>query len=85
MLSSKNVNNWIEFIKSDKFDKKDIVNTHSTEFINSNLFPTIFDIDIEFEKNGKPIRLSDMSSGEQQYIFNLNTVTYHINNLKSVI
>lgn len=48
------------------------------------LFPAIFDIDIEFEKNGEIIKLSDFSSGEQQYVFNINTILYHINNLKTV-
>jgi hypothetical protein len=68
---------WIKLCQQG-FDCKD---THELIL---NLFPSIFSVDIELEKNGNIIKLSDLSSGEQQYIFNINTVTYHINNLKTV-
>ncbi|MGX7668925.1 AAA family ATPase [Flavobacterium pedocola] len=72
---------WINFIKEKILNDADETNTDN---IVLNLFPNIFDIDIEFLLDDKPIRLSNMSSGEQQYIFNINTITYHINNLKTI-
>lgn len=47
-------------------------------------FPGFFDVDFEFSYLGKPIRLSEMSSGEQQMIFNSNAVLYHLYNIQSV-
>jgi hypothetical protein len=58
--------------------------TIDTADIFVNLFPNIFDVDIEFLVDDEPIKLSKLSSGEQQYIFNINTITYHLNNLKSI-
>jgi len=47
--------------------------------------PGFFNIDFEFTKNKKQlIKLSEMSSGEQQSIFNVNTILYHLYNLQSV-
>ncbi|MGI9650945.1 hypothetical protein [Chryseobacterium sp. RLHN22] len=47
--------------------------------------PSFFNIDFEFqERNHKKIRLSAMSSGEQQMIFNVNAIMYHLYNLESV-
>lgn len=49
--------------------------------------PGFFNIDFEFmdikTSSGK-IKLSDMSSGEQQSIFNLNTILYHLYNIESI-
>ncbi|UUW08298.1 hypothetical protein NLG42_19590 [Flavobacterium plurextorum] len=56
----------------------------ATGDIITELFPAIFDIDIEFSNGKSIVKLSDLSSGEQQYIFNINTIIYHINNLKTV-
>ena len=78
-LSSENLKNWISFIKS-SITNQDL----KTDEIFLYLFPAIFDFDIEFENQEKTIKLSDFSSGEQQYLFNINTIVYHINNLKSV-
>ncbi|GAA3773200.1 AAA family ATPase [Flavobacterium ginsengiterrae] len=79
-INEEELTRWIEF-SVNKF-ALEAKGTH--ELIN-HLFPAIFDIDIEFEKkDGSRIKLSDLSSGEQQYIFNINTVTYHINNLKTI-
>ena len=79
-ITKEELTRWIEF-SVNKFGLED-KGTH--ELIN-HLFPAIFDIDIEFIKeDGSPIKLSDLSSGEQQYIFNINTITYHINNLKTI-
>ena len=47
--------------------------------------PGFFNIDFEVAINKeKVIRLSELSSGEQQMIFNINTITYHLYNLQSV-
>lgn len=47
--------------------------------------PGFFNIDFEITaKNKKIVRLSELSSGEQQMIFNINTITYHLYNLQSV-
>lgn len=47
--------------------------------------PSFFNIDFIFEdKDGKTVKLSDMSSGEQQMIFNINAIMYHLYNLESV-
>lgn len=47
--------------------------------------PGFFNIDFEVAINQeKVIRLSELSSGEQQMIFNINTITYHLYNLQSV-
>lgn len=47
--------------------------------------PGFFNVDFQFEtESGKSIKLSELSSGEQQMIFNINTITYHLYNLQSV-
>ncbi len=47
--------------------------------------PGFFNVDFELKaKNGDIIRLSELSSGEQQMIFNINTITYHLYNIQSV-
>lgn len=47
--------------------------------------PGFFNIDFEITaKNKKVVRLSELSSGEQQMIFNINTITYHLYNLQSI-
>jgi AAA15 family ATPase/GTPase len=81
VLSIEDLNGWINHVKSTKGDGEGEI---STEDLMLNIFPPIFDIDIEFMSEGSPIKLSDFSSGEQQYLFNLDTVVYHLNNLKSI-
>lgn len=78
-ITEKDLKEWIIYAEG-KYGLKE-KGTH--ELIN-HLFPAIFDVDIEFENNKHAIKLSDLSSGEQQYIFNINTITYHINNLKTI-
>lgn len=80
-LTKENLIEWIDFIKDEILTGQDKI---ITEDILVNLFPTIFDIDIEFLTDKAPIKLSNMSSGEQQYIFNISTIVYHINNLKTI-
>jgi len=47
--------------------------------------PGFFNIDFEIiTKDKTVIKLSDLSSGEQQMIFNINTITYHLYNLQSI-
>lgn len=47
--------------------------------------PGFFNIDFEITtKNKKVVKLSELSSGEQQMIFNINTITYHLYNLQSI-
>lgn len=78
-LKHDNLKKWIELAQN-TFSLKD----KGTHEVLSHLFPAIFDVDIEFKKDKTAIKLSDLSSGEQQYIFNINTITYHINNLKTI-
>jgi energy-coupling factor transporter ATP-binding protein EcfA2 len=49
--------------------------------------PGFFNIDFEFEDTktkSRKIKLSDLSSGEQQSIFNINTILYHLYNIQSI-
>ena len=47
--------------------------------------PSIFNVDFILEdENGEELRFEQLSSGEQQLIFNTNTIIYHINNLNSI-
>lgn len=49
--------------------------------------PGFFNIDFEFEDiktSSGEIKLSDLSSGEQQSIFNINTILYHLYNIQSI-
>ena len=51
--------------------------------------PGFFNIDFQFQKDlgenkSQLIKISEMSSGEQQSIFNNNTILYHLYNLQSV-
>ena len=78
-LTEDEIKQWIN-VTEEKLEFKEI----GTNEMLSQLFPAIFDIDIEFENDSSVMKLSDFSSGEQQYIFNINTITYHINNLKTV-
>ena len=48
--------------------------------------PPIFDTEIflEDENNSELIKLNDLSSGEQQLIHSVSSITYHLNNINSV-
>lgn len=62
---------WMEFPES-----ADIVN---------HLPPSIFSIDFELSTSaGVTSRFNELSSGEQQLIHTINSVTYHLNNLQSI-
>ncbi|KLT63929.1 AAA family ATPase [Pedobacter sp. BMA] len=62
---------------------KDLKSIEASQLIEY-AFPAIFDVDFEFTYQGKPIMLSEMSSGEQQLIFNSNAILYHLYNIQSV-
>ncbi|UUC44714.1 AAA family ATPase [Flavobacterium cerinum] len=78
-LSEQELREWIDFV-----EKRFNLQSKGTEELIRYLFPALFTIDIEFEKEKQRVKLSDLSSGEQQYIFNINTIIYHINNLKTI-
>lgn len=64
-----------EIIKSDSLNVLDLMNY---------LPPSIFNIDFELSlAEDESILLSQLSSGEQQMIFNINTILYHLYNLQS--
>lgn len=79
---------FIELPESSISDYMDIFGLGLKEIAPSKLteyaFPGFFDVDFEFSYQGKSIRLSEMSSGEQQIIFNSNAVLYHLYNIQSV-
>jgi predicted ATPase len=57
----------------------------SPDEISKFALPGFFTIDFEFEDlQGNKILLSGLSSGEQQAIFNINAILYHLYNLQSV-
>lgn len=51
----------------------------------NHLPPPIFDIDFILTKDNKAeIKFSDLSSGEQQMVHSVQSMTYHLNNIESV-
>lgn len=47
--------------------------------------PGFFNIDFELQSlSGEKLYLSQLSSGEQQMIFNINSIVYHLHNLQSI-
>ncbi|MEN4760276.1 hypothetical protein ABEG63_08100 [Chryseobacterium sp. C39-AII1] len=79
----------IDFYKKidlDKLSKElDLVKKDNEDLIEL-LPPPIFttEIFLEDDKNKKLVKLSDLSSGEQQLIHSISSVTYHLNNINSV-
>lgn len=76
---------FLTFIKDNKkeFDRKKTDSLTVLELMNY-LPPSIFNIDFELTlNNNESILLSELSSGEQQMIFNINTIMYHLYNLQS--
>lgn len=62
-------------------DLKKISSEELVEFAH----PGFFNVDYLLEYgNGQEIKLSKLSSGEQQMIFNISTIVYHLYNLQSV-
>lgn len=53
----------------------------SAEDIIKFALPAFFNIDFEFDHK---IKLSELSSGEQQAVFNINSILYHLYNIQSV-
>lgn len=79
---SLNSDEFLVFLR--QFSSRRIAKMNPEELIEFAL-PGFFNVDFEFTVNGgTPIKLSEMSSGEQQSIFNNNTILYHLYNLQSV-
>lgn len=76
---------FINFIKENKSQTSNSMhNSINVLDIINYLPPSIFNIDFELSlKENKRILLSQLSSGEQQMIFNINTILYHLYNLQS--
>lgn len=69
---------WLKFCNE---DYETLTPSQLMEFA----LPGFFNVDFELKsKNGNTVKLSDLSSGEQQMIFNINTITYHLYNIQSV-
>lgn len=63
---------------------EDVANASSIDIAEAAL-PGFVSVDFEFQSAGSDgLRLSKLSSGEQQMIFNIDTIMYHIYNLASV-
>ncbi|MFD2602637.1 hypothetical protein [Flavobacterium suzhouense] len=88
-------NNSIEFTLDELLDWMEIESPEDSLSIFETMPPSIFDIDFildesdnykEYEKDAEkdlPL-LTSLSSGEQQKLYIINTVIYHLNNLYSV-
>lgn len=62
----------------------DLKSTKPSELIEYAL-PGFFNVDFELEnENGEKFEFGKLSSGEQQMIFNLNAILYHLYNIQSV-
>ncbi len=75
--TSENLNHFVKLAFEDK-GKSSIIPLAKNITL---LPPAILTCDLIFESGEL---LDDMSSGEKQYIFSLNTIAYHINNINSV-
>lgn len=76
---------FVSYIQENKnLDFKQIDNSLNVLNLMNYLPPAIFNIDftLSFDNNDN-ILLSQLSSGEQQMIFNINTILYHLYNLQS--
>lgn len=75
------IEKFIEWIKTCDKDYREL---SPIELMNYAL-PGFFNVDFELKtENSKEIYLSELSSGEQQMIFNINSITYHLYNLQSI-
>ena len=59
------------------------LSTNVIEFLPPPIFET--EIILQLEDDKKEIEFEDLSSGEKQLIYSVNTLVYHINNIDSVI
>lgn len=72
------------FIEWIKVCDKDYKKRSPIELMNFAL-PGFFNVDFELKtEKSKKIYLSELSSGEQQMILNINSITYHLYNLQSI-
>jgi hypothetical protein len=73
-----------DFIEWMKICDKNYKKLSPIELMNYAL-PGFFNVDFNLKtENSKEIFLSQLSSGEQQMIFNINSITYHLYNLQSI-
>ncbi|THV58422.1 AAA family ATPase [Chryseobacterium candidae] len=84
-------NVWGDLKLNDKIDldlisEKLIEPSIENESLIEVLFPPIFDTEVYLknEKDNDLIKLSELSSGEQQLIHSVSSIVYHLNNLNSV-
>lgn len=79
-------------VEFDKDKMLDWLNLFNIDFANMKpaklieyALPGFFNIDFELEYNrGDKIQFGNLSSGEQQMIFNINSISYHLYNLQSI-
>ncbi len=77
ILTIEQMNSWLEKC-NEKYDLLDPIE------LNKIAHPSIFNVDFELiSDNEEILKLSELSSGEQQLIFNTNTILYHVYNLQS--
>lgn len=77
-MSVRKFREWLKFCNK---DYEVLTPSQLMEFA----LPGFFNVDFELKsKNGNYIKLSDLSSGEQQILFNIHTITYHLYNIQSV-
>ncbi|WP_047414683.1 hypothetical protein [Cellulophaga sp. Hel_I_12] len=83
-----NLKNEIAYVENDwhlnpsitDFDER-IKNAHLKHSLTNYLPPSFFEIDFEFKDKGF---FKDLSSGEKQMIYSINSIIYHLLNLNSI-
>lgn len=74
-------NNLLDWLRTFNLDLKNIKPSELIEYA----LPGFFNIDFELEdEKGEKFEFGKLSSGEQQMIFNLNSILYHLYNIQSV-
>lgn len=77
-LSVESFKSWLKINNS---DYQSLSSLDLMEFA----LPGFFSVDYElYSPDNKPLKFSGLSSGEQQMLFNINTIIYHLLNLQSV-
>jgi hypothetical protein len=75
------INNFKSWLETNNPDYESLSSLQLMEFA----LPGFFSVDFELlSMDSKPLKLSELSSGEQQMLFNINTIVYHLLNLQSV-
>ena len=70
-------------LDKDKLDSKSL----AVDEVFKILYPSVYETDMLLTKQEqeKPVKLSEMSSGERQMLYSLSAVLYHLTNLQSVV